>query len=236
MFRFEDGEAPAVLLDQVGPFWTTTAQPRPALVEHAASRTLVIRDSSVYGYRNEPGSGPLFLENVVGSPWSFLEQQVWARQFNVEGDHQPLVLNQGSRLWVLGLKTELPVTIVETQDGGSTEVLGGLLYPVHPVAADLPAFVSIEGSYSLSYAVSAYSTSRNYTLQVEDTRDGSTGRLQASDLLERGYGSVVPLFTGSLWRSPGEAPPAAAAPTTAPTPTSTPAAGPSATPSATPRP
>jgi hypothetical protein len=234
MFRFEDGKARAVLLDQVGPFWTTTAQPRPTLVEHASSRDLVIRDSSVYGYRNQPGSGPLFLENVVGSPWSFQEQQVWARQFNVEGDHQPLVLNQGSRLWVLGLKTELPTTIIETVDGGSTEVVGGLIYPVHPVPADVPAFVSDDGAYSLSYAVSAYSTSRNYTLQVEDTHKGATHRLESSDLLERGYGSVVPLFTGSLWRSPEDTSPSAAVPSTAPT--STPTPRPSATPTATPRP
>jgi hypothetical protein len=62
------------------------------------------------------------------------------------------VLNDGSTLWIFGIKTEQPTTVVETTDGGSTELLGGLLYPL--ATAKAPAFIIDGGTSTMTYAVS----------------------------------------------------------------------------------
>ena len=199
LFSFEDGSADAVMLDQLGPFSTTTKQATPPTLNHNSRRALIVRDSSVYGYSNAPGSGPLFLENVVGTPWRFQDQGVWARQFNLEGYDQPKIRNEGADLWVLGIKTELPTTVLESTQDGQTEVLGGLLYPVNPVAAKTAAFSIAGGRYSLSYAVTAFESTRNFQTHVQDLRARTPYVLDKSELIERGYGSVVPLFTDEGW-------------------------------------
>src|SRR5262249_38480116 len=54
-------------------------------------------------------------------------QQVWARQFNPE-NMGTKVRNDSGTFWCLGLKTEKAGTVVETKNGGKTEVLGGYFY------------------------------------------------------------------------------------------------------------
>jgi hypothetical protein len=74
----------------------------------------------------------LWIEDVAGSPWTFAnKERIWAQQFDVEENYNPVkVLNDGSKLWIFGIKTEQPTTVIETTNGGSTELLGGLLYPL----------------------------------------------------------------------------------------------------------
>jgi hypothetical protein len=126
------------------------------------------------GYQNEAGSGPLFLEDIEGGPWSFANpQQVWARQLDPETSGLQIA-NDGGTLWILGLKTEQPTTAIRTSGGGSTELLGGELYPVEAVPAGTPAFAANESTVSLIYAVSAYN---QYPIALEETRGGVTASL-----------------------------------------------------------
>jgi hypothetical protein len=170
-------------------------------VEHASPKAVVIKDSSSVGklpYRNTEGAGKLFLENVDSGNWRFDHpQSIWARQMNPE-NRGLKIENKGAKLWILGLKTEKPGTVIETTAGGQTELLGGLIYPTRPVPADQPAFVSRESKESLIYATTAYgSSSNNYDIQVQETRDGVTRNLLRSDLPSRThYGAVVPLQVG----------------------------------------
>jgi len=182
--------------------------PSGAGIEHASPQVLVVRDSTLrvpVGYRNTPGVGRLFLENVVGGDRGTVRlyhpQEVWARQLNLETNALK-VHNRGARLWILGLKTENRAgpgspTVIETTGGGKTELLGGLLYPVQPIPSNVPAFVNNESSLSLIYAVSAYgSADRNYNVHVRETRNGVTRDLTRSALASRGYGSLAP-FKGT---------------------------------------
>jgi hypothetical protein len=187
-------------------------------IEQATARTLVIQDSQLataISYRGIPGAGKLFLEDVIGPKYQFsTAQEVWARHLNPEINDWR-IRNNGATLWILGLKTEnfgaTPVnpTVIETTNGGSTELLGGLIYPSRTTPISVPAFIIRDSKVSLSYAVSAYNGSdRNYNIQVQETRLGRTVNLTTGYLLNivnelrtkiyaRGeYGLVMPLYSG----------------------------------------
>jgi hypothetical protein len=180
-------------------------------IEQATSRTLVILDSRLAGsmsYRGVSGAGKLFLEDIWGSKFEFTNtQKVWARQLNPEIIDWK-IRNNGAKLWILGLKTEniMPglgagvgsPTVIETRKGGFTELLGGLLYPTRDVPVDTPAFINENSNMSLIYALSAFhSTSRNYSIHIQETKQGTTRNLMRTNVLQRDvYGSVMPLYSG----------------------------------------
>lgn len=165
-----------------------------------SSRPVVLRDSiigpsNLIAYQNtRQGSGTLFVENVTARPWKILfPQNVFARQINPEGN-MIKIANSGGNLWILGLKTEGTGTNVETEGGGATELLGGLMYPVGQVAPDTPDFVVQDSRASFIYAVSAYAANKNFTVQVAETQHGITKNLPTSSLPSRGLGTMVPLY------------------------------------------
>lgn len=193
---------------------TGTATDPPLIIEefgygvhvvHQSARPVVIRHGS-YRYTPGPAAGNLYLEDVEMDPLAVQPgQRVWARQFNSEGPTRH-VTNRGGTLWLLGVKTEGKGTVVETTNGGRTEVLGGLLYPVNAfTAADSPAFVSTEASTSLVYGTSSYVANGNYPVQVRETRGGVTRELPLAQLT----GRLLPLFTGYPAPAPLAAAPAA---------------------------
>lgn len=150
------------------------------------------------------GTGDVFLTNVTGT-YRFGKQRVWARQLNSEPEGLK-VANAGGRLWILGLKTERAGTLVETTDGGLTEVLGGLCYTTGSNAD--PMFSVVDSSASFSIAEVAYGPPP-FPLLVRETVGGNT------KLLERGQaplrfqfmnGSAIPLYVagrGPALRTPG---------------------------------
>ncbi|MBA3921474.1 MAG: glycoside hydrolase family 55 protein, partial [Nostocaceae cyanobacterium] len=155
VFRFEEGNQDAVVLER---FATSFGNYKYTWFEHASPKTLILRNmaiNSAKSYQNTVGSGRLFIEDIVGGDWVFNQQQVWARQFNSENEGTKIV-NNGGKLWILGLKTEKAGTVVDTKAGGQTEILGGLLYPIQPVPSEQPAFINNESSLSVSIAESSY--------------------------------------------------------------------------------
>jgi hypothetical protein len=197
-FRLESGNADAVITED---FNFNGFSAGVITFEQASARTLVIKDWEISGvitpYRSTPGAGRLFIENVPVGVWQFNHpQNIWARQLNPESGNLK-IQNNGANLWILGLKTEKPSTVIQTTKGGKTELLGGLLYPVLPVASSTPAFVSIDSQMSLIYAVSAYGSDRDYTIHVRETRQGVTKTLHRNSLLKpTSFRSVVPLYVG----------------------------------------
>ena len=98
---------------------------------------MVIEHSGV-SYTSYPGAGSLYLDDVqVGAFTVQPGQHVWARQLNDEVA-QTKITNDGGSLWILGLKTEQPDTVINTTAGGTTELLGALIYPAtttnHPTS------------------------------------------------------------------------------------------------------
>jgi hypothetical protein len=198
VFRFIGGDGSETVVWEQFKFEINTAGAIGIL--HDSPRTLVLKDGCIgggrYGYQNTEGAGALFVEDICGTRWNLASpQNVWARQLNPEGGTTGVTMG-GGRLWVLGIKTEGNITVVDTREGGATEILGGMLYPVaNPVTR--PAFVSTDASLSLTYATAAFtSDSRDYATHVQETRGETIRTLTHSGAYGRGYGRVVPLYTG----------------------------------------
>ena len=133
VFRFADGDAPVVVIERLGTDFTRGQFP---FMENDSKRTLVLKNlcinfhtgvmnSTCYRNTDKAIGGKVFIEDCVGSTFRFKGQQVWARQFNGEG-HGYKVINDGGKLWILGLKTESRGGVLLTKNGGQTELLGGL--------------------------------------------------------------------------------------------------------------
>lgn len=199
IFKVEEGTPPVVMIERIGSFWDVGSTTFPTTgVEHASTRTLVIRNGGGH-VRTNPGSGPLFLEDVGAGRVECRSQNVWARQLNTEGLEtvESYILNDAGNVWILGIKTEKPNTVMRTIGGGRTELLGGLVFPVFSVPSDLPAFINEESSHSLIYVMNAYDLANNYEIQVKETRGGVTRMLLKRDLPRRGGGgSTMPLYVG----------------------------------------
>ncbi|MGC9505942.1 glycosyl hydrolase family 28-related protein [Baaleninema sp.] len=113
---------------------------------HDSDRTWVLSSLFVSSYRNTAnGTGDLFVQDVTGGPWEFENQNVWARQFNPEVTRGGVrVKNDGGNLWIFGYKTEDEGTLVETLNGGQTEVIGA--YILNGDFGNIPAFINTESS------------------------------------------------------------------------------------------
>jgi len=196
-FKVVAGKNPIVVFERIGSGYN----PTPTL-ENASSRTLVIRDATnVSG--NMTGSGDVFIENVVSNPWqtwTFNNQNIWARQFNVEnsGTH---ITNNGGKLWILGLKTERGGTLIDTKGGGKTELLGGLAYTTTAGpdgTQNYPMFINNGSSISITLGEVNFG-SPNYTTYVRETSGGITRNLTGKSLPSYvGSGKQIPLYVGAV--------------------------------------
>lgn len=145
-------------------------------IDHRGSRPVVIKDGK-YAYYSSPGAGKLYLEDVDIEGFTVQKgQQVWARQLDDEFNGTKIT-NAGGQLWVLGLKTERPGTVINTTSGGQTELLGGLIYPAQAVPSSATGFQSTDAQVSYMYSELSYCTGCGYAVQVQETRSGATKKL-----------------------------------------------------------
>ncbi|XHX79779.1 MAG: glycosyl hydrolase family 28-related protein [Stenomitos frigidus ULC029] len=195
-FKVINGAHPVVVFERIGSGYNSTPT-----IANASSRTLVIRDATnVSG--NMTGTGDVFIENVVSNPaqrWIFNRQNIWARQFNVEniGTH---IINNGGNLWVLGLKTERGGTLIDTRNGGTTELLGGLAYTTTANSDGTqndPLLINHESSISVTLGEINYGGGPTYPIYVREIRGGITRNLPATSLPDyMGSGKHIPLYVG----------------------------------------
>ncbi|MEM7697630.1 MAG: glycosyl hydrolase family 28-related protein [Verrucomicrobiota bacterium] len=144
-----------------------------AHVRHEGPRTLLFRHGKALSVSADESCGDLFIEDAGGMFRFGEHQRVWGRQLNPETKEIPEIINRGGQLWVLGLKTEYLSTKIVNIDGARTEILGGLMYPVHPVKDEtLPMFSNTDSSISLIHAISAYQ--KNHRVYMRDTQAGET--------------------------------------------------------------
>jgi Domain of unknown function (DUF4347)/Concanavalin A-like lectin/glucanases superfamily/Pectate lyase superfamily protein len=143
-----DGTAPEVVIERLEGL---------NFIEHASSRTLVLND--LLGFRYVPtvtNPGNLFINDCCGGASTFRNQNVWARQLNIEGDTQnapnaaPKVLNDNSRVWILGMKTEDVGTVIKTVQGGKTDLYGSTHVGSGVSNASNPRFVTVNASFSVA--------------------------------------------------------------------------------------
>jgi hypothetical protein len=170
-------------------------------VDHRGSRPLAIKYGN-YSYTSQAGAGELFLEDVEIAPLVVQPgQRVWARQLNDEYTGTK-ISNNGGTLWILGLKTESTGTVIETINGGRTELYGTLIYPSRPFGpsqSEQAAFVSRDSSMSLIYSTSVYCDDCGYPVQIEETRGNDTRRLASED-----FNGRMALYSGFI--APTEGP------------------------------
>ena len=187
----EDSKQPLIIEGLL--FFNTT-------IDHLTGRTLSFAHSKLgegSKLNSYAKSGKLFLEDVQLDLEVGKNQEVWARQLNSEtlSEAKTKIYNSGGKLWILGLKTEGKGTVIETTDGGETELLGTLIYPVKEfskVDLEQPAFINKDSSQSLIYSISSYGVKRNYEIQVEEQRQGKTKKLFSEEVDKL----KIPLFVG----------------------------------------
>jgi hypothetical protein len=136
--------------------------------------------------------GPVTLLNVCCGRISITgSAPVFAYQLNTEGEGVR-VSNEGGRLTILGLKTEGMGAAVVTNRGGSTEILGGLLYPVRPVPTDQPALTLDNARMRVSLVDTTYPPGRPYSSMIA-TSDGAWRLAGCS--LPGTVGTMIPVVT-----------------------------------------
>ncbi len=190
-FRMTEGSEPVVVFERFSGGYAST----PTL-DNTSTRTLVIKDCCNTSGRFT-GPGDLFIEDVCSNPfsdWQFGNQNVWARQLNVEneGTH---VMNQGAKLWVLGFKTERGGTLVANRSKGETEILGGFCYTTTD-PKDAPMFVVESGKLAVTLGESCFS-GKPYEFLVRAGTGGEVRDLKRGQVPGRTNGSVLNRFVAT---------------------------------------
>lgn len=181
-----EGSSPVVKLERLD------AREKVSL-SHDSNRTVVLSSITFSGTYSGKGRGDVFIEDVVGGPFYFRNQNVWARQFNQETNteqtpEEAKIVNDGGNLWILGLKTERPGTVIKTINQGKTEVLGGFIFSTEgPKSA--PAFVNQESSLSLAGVVERNFNNNPFQIWIESTHQGKSRTLATQQR------DATPLFT-----------------------------------------
>lgn len=166
---------------------------------NVANRTVVYR-SIVHLELESKGTGDLFIDDAVMSAVKFLNpnQHIWARQLNPEGGSETNVLNRGAKLWILGLKTERARTKIDTTNGGSTELLGGLIYATTKQSPKEPLFRINNAAAAFAGVAEAFFDRDTYQIWVEETRGKTTKILKRDEIPARASanGQAMVLYTG----------------------------------------
>lgn len=173
-FRVGEGSAPVVVFEHFASLGSA--------VELATRRTVAFKSLGVQTVVSK-SNGDVFFEDVTTNALHFRNQRVWARQLNVENEGMH-VINDGGSLWILGYKTERGGTLIETRNGGKTEVLGGFSYTT--TAGKLaPMFVNNNASVYAFFAEVCYNGDP-YTTLIQETRGTQTKQIK------RGEGTTAP--------------------------------------------
>jgi len=167
-------------------------------IEYSGSAPLILRDVVAAGIalvNRSASGGELYAENICSGPMTLAGSSgAWIRQLDTEGTGIRIV-NNGSPLWILGIKTEQNATILWNGAGSQTEVMGGLLYLVQVPATQRPAFVNIGGRLVASYVESSYRDGATYDVQLLDQTPGAERTVLGSSSAARGLGRMVPLLS-----------------------------------------
>ncbi len=123
-------------------------------IRHTGRRTIVLRDTTLYSYTSQEGSGDLFVEDsglnggANGTlPLHFYpSQHIWARQLNLEQKVAAKLTCAGCTLWILGYKTEQSSPSMILSAGAQAEVFGFFFYQNTAPTADGSASIYLTDS------------------------------------------------------------------------------------------
>jgi hypothetical protein len=165
-------------------------------LEVSGGRDVIIQDVVSAGVtlldRKQDG-GRVFIEDVCCGRMQIAgPRPVLARQFDTEGGGVR-ILNVGSPLQILGLKTEGISTIVENRQGAHTDIFGGLVYMVrdNPATA-VPALHNVDSWLAASFAEESLRANSRYSVYLAQEGPAGTKTLNVDGFPERGFGRFVP--------------------------------------------
>jgi len=166
---------------------------------HACKRTVCFKDmhtQTLKFYRNTVTGAKVFFDNVATTSGSFpgaighgrctvmlKGQKVWARQLNPERG-EPMILNDGSDLVLMGYKSEGNGTVVRTINGGRTEIMGGV---INFGGKENPAFAAEDAQMRIATATHAWLENHYFRTAISHTQRGKTTVIMADDLPLRGF-------------------------------------------------
>jgi hypothetical protein len=158
-----------------------------------AHRDVTLRDIVTAGTSlldRGAGGGRVFIEDTCcGSMHIAGPAPVFARQLDTEGG-DTRILNEGSPLVILGLKTEGDCTVLDNRNGARSSILGGLLYIVHDADPKVPAFRNTGATLQASFVEEAFNSTNRYTVYLQD--HDKRREVPAATFSTRGYGRLVP--------------------------------------------
>lgn len=174
LLRVADGEG-AVDIERLNGPWHNTMvlmsdTKRRVIVRHCGNVSMDFR-----------GGGEVFLDDVVnnpGAPFRFTGVTAWAWQLNPEcqGVH---VSNDGATLWIFGFKSEASGTLIDTRNGGATELIGGISY-TSSGDGGVPMFTVTDSRLSATLGEVCWDN-RAYKVIVRESRKGVTKEFLATD-------------------------------------------------------
>ncbi len=156
-------------------------------------RDVLISSSSGVGNVIQKGPGVLYADDIVGPAWKIRNgAELYAWQFNLEGDADYKFDNDGGLVWCLGLKTEHMGPTILTRNGGKTEVLGAHLYTCVPMGVEHGQIFVEDASFAMA-AGAEYAWTRSWATQdlLIDTRQGQRKVLQTGATNHRAGGSML---------------------------------------------
>ena len=154
-------------------------------IEIDTKRTIVLKSLGARSVRftDRSKKSEVFFEDVTTDDLRLHRQKMWARQLNIENEGTHLT-NDASDVWILGYKTERGGTLLQTQNGGRSEVLGGFSYTT--TAGKLaPMFVTRDSSVFAYFGEICYSGDP-YVDLIDETQGGKRNKL------EREKGDTLP--------------------------------------------
>ncbi len=193
MFRVEAGQSPLTIEGMV---MDHTDLGRQVGIDVMGDRVVSLRDVAGLGVgviKRQFNGGELFVENTCCGTMEFDGSAgVWGRQINSEGGGTRIV-NKGAPFWVLGLKAERYNTLVNNDQGGKSEIMGALVYPVQSVTnlTVKPLFVNANGTLNAAFVEEAFYADRTYQVYLQDHVSTPSKQIMASSFPPRREGRSV---------------------------------------------
>jgi len=214
IFTVGEGSEPVLVVERFA-CWFWDNRSGANFIDNPTRRTLVLReigdvDDTSDQHPNGRGTiiggpGELFVEDVTGRFHLQPGTQAWMRYINPETnqDHRNTkpeaqwhLRNDGGQLWILGIKTEGPGTVITTRNGGRTELLGGLAYSSGGARTqDLPAFIVEDSQSSFSVTEANFSNNAYKSLIVVKKKGQVVFELKRGQTPGSSGGSLIPLWS-----------------------------------------
>ncbi len=162
----------------------------PGVLNNCSS-TLVLADIlNARGYVNtSAGTGKLFLEDTaLPGLVNVSNQQVWARQLDIEDGVNPHMAYTGGKAWILGYKTEGASSLLSATNS-QVEVIGAF-HSNNQAVSPLPAYTFTNTAFSLA-GLSMYN---GWPTVVSESRGGVVKNIGSNNAWQGGPG--FSLFSG----------------------------------------